>query len=322
MKSILEVSAPVMKKLILICAALLILAGCGSTEEGDSAAAGSAPVATVTVTPLASPTVKPEKKGGEESGPAASETPSPEASGTAQVGAGPWNGDLAALSLKDFPTQPATGDMIFDSSRKDYLYLVTQLPKHNIWLYGLAGGRGVILRCGGRWEYFDLTYLTPHGALPGIAFGDYDGDGQGEVAVDLHVDENTSGGVQELHIFEVSGQIWTDQWLREEDYEAILEQSVRFTLDPGTHTLTGQVGVTAVSTTPSADQSALPSLDGYSGSFDEAVSFDITTNPISAAFRASLRKEHTQLIPVGTIHADVVYTGSTFGLANLSIAQN
>lgn len=310
-----------MKKLILICAALLVLSGCGSTGEKGSAVVEPAPADTVTVPPLATPTAEPEKEIGSGSSAPEASTP-PEATDSPLVGSGPWNGDLDALSLDDFPTQLATGDMVLNGGKEDYLYLVSQFPEQNIWLYGLAGGRGVILRCGTKWEYFDLTYVSSHCALPSMAYGDYDGDGQGEVAVDLTVDMGSVGDIQELHIFEVSGDIWTDRWLSDEDYQAILEQSVYFSLDSSAHTVTGQVGFTSVTCTLEADQEELASLEGYSGSFRDGVSFDVTQNPISAVFRATLRREHTQPVLVGMVHADVVYTGSAFGLANLSIAVN
>lgn len=140
--------------------------------------------------------------------------------------------DPDALTLDDFPTQLITsGTAVLEGTEP--LYLIAQIPDHDTWLYGLSGGYGLILRVGAQWKNLDLGYLTPRAVLPAMAYGDFDGDLELELALLVYTDSGTGVSIWDLHIIEFESEtLWTDCWFAPPDYQAILSQIVTYTHDP------------------------------------------------------------------------------------------
>jgi len=81
------------------------------------------------------------------------------------------------------------------------LPLIAALPEKDIFLYAVKP-RGVILYVKDTGHYYDWYYLTPRFVLPSLYTGDYDSDGEEEVAVVTYTGSGTGVSVEELHMIE------------------------------------------------------------------------------------------------------------------------
>ena len=324
-----------MRKLFLLCAAcLLVLAGCTNDPEHGSStpapdagtvtpvdtptAAPSAPTTALPVesTPLVSPTAAPATDTAvlPEPSPDVSQSPLPEETF-----------DPDALTLDDFPTQLITsGTAVLEGTEP--LYLIAQIPDHDTWLYGLSGGYGLILRVGTQWKNLDLGYLTPRAVLPAMAYGDFDGDLELELALLVYTDSGTGVSIWDLHIIEFESEtLWTDCWFAPPDYQAILSQIVTYTHDPSVGGVTIAAGESRrFQPDPALQQDGLTPGAFQTGQCgDSIVSFSVSGDAIRADFGVSLFYENiVPSVEAGSVQADVIFTGSAFGLANFMVVAD
>lgn len=307
-----------MKKIALLCAALFLLSGCNkdpiqespSPEITSPAPTTSQPLVTPTPTPTVSITPTPQVTPSEGIPPAVPPTLEP-------VPSEGWDGNLDTLTLEDFPTHLITSTPEFFSNT-DPLRLIAQIPEEDTWLYGVyepQKEQALILRVGEMWTQFDLTFMTPRGIFPQMAYGDFDGDLDLELALILYTASGTGIAVTELHIIEFGQSgIWTDNHFASGDYQAILDQSVVYRYDPLSRTVTIQAETGSITSILPEDQS------DYTGPypFGDVVSFQVEGDALSASFGAAVTYAGSAIGQyICDIHADVVYTGSAFGLANL-----
>ena len=328
-----------MKKLIAFCAACLVtLAGC--TPGGAESTAPETPVPTppsatplsteeVAATPSPTPLV-------ESSAPVVLPTESlpPETTPPAPTGSGSeepaWDGDPDTLTLDDFPTQLTTDLAAAISSLEGDsagLYLVAQLPDADTWLYGFYGPgetQGLILRVGTEWQSLDIPFVTPAGALPAMAYGDYDGDLDLELAIVTHQGSGTGVNVWGLSVVDFSEGPWELFQFIPADYEAILDLSLTSTYDAERNVATLQAGEAVLE----LDLTAL----GYSDPGGEVaaslggwVLFTAQEDTLSATFSIDLNAPGLPaqgLQYAALLQADVVYTGSAFGLGDFTFSQS
>lgn len=334
----LEGRAFLLKKWLPFCAACLVaLSGCTggaqSTTPLPVSPSADQPSATplsteeIIVTPSPTPveTVPPSMP------PEVSLAPEPNESEPAPVENSPpetagWNGDPDTLTLDDFPTQLSSGADVVNAasslpSSSAGLYLVAQLPDRDTWLYGFCGpqdAQGLILRVGAQWHAFDIPFLTPQGLLPAMAYGDYDGDLDLELAIVTHQGSGTGVNVWGLSVVDFSGGVWTALEFIPADYTAILDLSLTSIYHPEGNTVTLQAGEAVLE----LDLTAL----GYSdpgGQVEASVGgwvlFAAEDDALSGSFSIDLYAPNFPiqgLQYVATLQADVVYTGSTFGLGD------
>lgn len=275
--------------------------------------------------PVSSPSETPDGSPALESVPAESTEP-PETTGAPD--------SLDHLTLNDFPTQLATPEDLAAGDK--LLYLVAQVPDFDTWLYSLGHQKsGLVLRIGDQWKFFDLPYTVDGSAFPQLFWGDFDGDQKLELSVLVHTNENTPDpnnifsiasppDIWELHIIEMDdNNTWTDHRFDAADYEAILEESVAFAYNSDTSvvsiTAEGGWNINISSPQLSTGQSAGAFLSGSCGS--NTVKYTIAGNSISADFGIELRyASATVFVTSTTVHATVVYTGSVFGLINITMS--
>lgn len=323
-----------MKNLRLLCAAcLLALAGC---SVGPSTAPTPTPVAAATPTPTplvaatpvvtARPPAPSETPAPVETEPVPSDTALPEETPpepTATPEPEGWDGELSRLTLNDFPTQLTSGPDVLGGTEP--IYLIAQLPESDTWLYGLnnAKSSGLILRVAEQWKHLDVNYLTPQALMPTLAYGDFDGDLDLELALLVYLGGGTGSSAWDLHIIEFGPNgAWTDNRFDSADYSAIIDQSVLCSYDAATNLAL----LTAGESTLELDLAALgypepggPVSSGRGG----FISFEIEGDAITGHFSVSVSAPAIPtpgLENVADLEASVVYTGTSFGLAGLTLA--
>ncbi|SHK80085.1 M56 family metallopeptidase [Desulforamulus aeronauticus] len=82
--------------------------------------------------------------------------------------------------------------------------LIAELPKEDIYLYGLKP-TGVVLRYGDKIQFFNWEYTTPRFILPVLHKYDLDNDGEDEIICVLNVGSGTGLSLYELHVLKLSG---------------------------------------------------------------------------------------------------------------------
>lgn len=321
---------PLKKLLILFTACLLALTGC---TGGDAQTPSPEMAESVSPTPLASETTAPVFTS---SPPAPSHTPedSPpfaEPTPTSTPAPAGWNGDPDTLTLDDFPTQLSSGeDVAADVGALEAgsagLYLVAQLPDDDTWLYGYCGpddDQGLILRVGTQWQGMAIPFLTPQCLLPTMSYGDYDRDGEPELAVIVFVGGGTGTDIWGLSVVDFSGGVWELLQFEPTDYAAIVELSLSSTYVPETDTLVLLAGDASVA----LDLAELGYADlgeELEASLGSWVSFSTGADTISASFGITLWAPGmpAEGVRAATLNANVVYTGSAFGLGDFSFASS
>ncbi len=323
-----------MKKSILLCAAcLLALTGCakGQAEVTPTVRPTATPQATPLVSaadlpePTIVPTAAPQVTQTPEVLPTETvllPTPTPEPEG--------WDGDPDKLTLDDFPTQLATaeqmaaGGVAADGSD---IYLVSQLPESDTWLYGVYGPekeQSLILRVGSDWKGLNGTFFTPQGILPTMAYGDFDGDMDMELAIIPYLGSGTDASAYGLSVVEFGSTGWTVLTFQESDYRAIVEQSVLCSYDAATNVATLQLGETSLDL--NLDEHGLKEVEGPVSSMSgDHIHFAVNGDTITGRFSVAIQVASSQgqgRFPMSLAYVDatVVYTGSNFGLADLSLS--
>ena len=321
-----------LKKLITLCAAcLLALSGCNGGDAALPSPEGAEPPATTPLsleTPAVQTPAQTSAPVTQTLAPSTDVLPSaslpvespPLPTGTSLL----WDGNPDSLTLGDFPTQLSNGTDVSDSvaalqgGDKAGLYLVFQLPEQDTWLYGFYtpdGVQGLILRVGTQWQALDIPFLAPQALLPAMSYGDYDGDGDAELAIVYFVGGGSGTNVWGLSVVDFSSGGWELFQFADTDYTAIVDLSLSCLYDSETNRITLFAGDASLELDPA-------SL-GYSGPAGELeaglgnwVHFTTAGDDISAAFGITLWAPDMppEGVRVATLHANVVYTGSAFGL--------
>lgn len=320
-----------LKKFITLCAAcLLTLSGCTGGETATPSPETTQPVSP---TPLAVESPAPTDTAGPavttplpaDSQPVET-TPAETAPVTTAVPLD-WDGDPDSLTLDDFPTQLSSGTQVADAvgtlgPEEAGLYLVCQLPDYDTWLYGYVGpgdAQGLILRVGAQWQNYDLTFLTPQSLLPAMAYGDYDGDGNQELAIVNFLGSGTNVSVWGLSVVDFSGGAWELFQFDPADYNAIVELSLSSTYDPEADLITLQAGDASLQLSPA--ELGYPGLGPeMEASLGHWIFFTTNGDAIEASFGISLWAEGmpAEGVHAAMLNANVVYTGSAFGLGDFS----
>lgn len=82
--------------------------------------------------------------------------------------------------------------------------LIAELPKEDIYLYGLKP-TGVVLKYGDKIQFFNWEYTTPRFIMPVLNKYDLDNDGEDEIACVLNVGSGTGLSIYELHVLKRAG---------------------------------------------------------------------------------------------------------------------
>ncbi|WP_300295016.1 hypothetical protein [uncultured Intestinimonas sp.] len=342
-----------MKKTFLLCciSCLLALGGCRGETPEVSPAPG--PEETVLPTVAASPTatqppatetaaevplptdtaVLPDDQSPSPAPSPSDTTSAPEVSPSQVTEAEPrpaWDGDVDGLSLTDFPTQLSTGGQILErvsslGEGEGDLSLVSQLPDQDTWLYGAYapdGTQGLILRVGRQWKYFAAPYLTQQGQVPAMLYGDFDKDGAQELAVVSQQEGGPDVSRWGLYVADFSEDSWTILEFSPADYTAILDLSISSAYDPETNTVVLQAGEDTVSLALSELGISSPGgeiIHQTGGLILFTAEGDTLYGTFSVSLDAPAFSGYAALDDVALARAEVVYTGSAFGLNGLAL---
>ena len=315
-----------MKKLITLCTAcLLALSGCnGETSTTPSPELSEAPVTTSLTVVAPAPTTE-----------APDDTPLP--TDTVSLEVPPtetlplptstpflWDGDPDSLTLNDFPTQLSSGEQVLEAVTAlgpddAGLYLVCQIPDQDTWLYAAYGPgdkQGLILRVGTEWRYYSIPFLSEQAHMPAMAYGDFDGDQNQELAVVPYLGGSTGTNTWGLYMVDFYTGGWEVQQFTPGDYEAILSLSVSSSYDADANTITITAGDSQL--TLDVTELGFPEPGGeVVASPGSLALFTTEGDDLYATFSLDLS---APAIPEGSLdqavllQTEVVYTGSAFGL--------
>ena len=323
-----------LKKILTLCAAcLLTLSGCTGGETATSSPETTQPVSPTPLTvesPAPTDTAAPSVTTPLPTDSQPVETTPAETAPVTTAVPLDWDGDPDSLTLDDFPTQLSSGTQVADAvaalgPEEAGLYLVCQLPEQDTWLYGYYGpakSQGLILRVGTQWQSYSLTFLTPQSLMPAMAYGDYDGDGDQELAVVNFLGSGTNVSVWGLSVVDFSSGAWELFQFDPADYTAIVDLSLSSTYDPQTNLITLHAGDTSLERDPAALGYADLNVELEAG-LGNWVQFATNGDSISAAFGITLWAPDMPAtgVQAATLQANVVYTGSAFGLSDFSFSQ-
>lgn len=324
-----------MKKIIILCTAcLLALSSCAGNGETVS----PSPVATQTVSPTVTPlavetplvtatpvptdTVPPVETAPDETLPLETQSPEPEEG---------WNGRADTLTLDDFRTQLSSSDEVLEAAAAQpdesaLLLLIAQLPESDTWLYGVYGPQkeqSLILRVGTQWEQFSIPFLTSQGLLPQMYYGDFDGDMALELALLSYADSNPEGSEWSLSVIEFGdGGSWSAFYFDPADYAAILDQSITCSYAPATNVATLQAGDSTLALNLT-DRGYPDPGEPVTASCGQVISFHVEDDALSGSFSIHVNAPNlppAALVDVAQVRADIVYTGSAFGLNALTLS--
>ena len=153
-----------------------------------------------------------------------------------------WEG----LSYADLPSEPSAPEDIRPDSGA--VYQLAVLPEQEIALYGYGGSdgeapSGILIGSGVTLTHFDQRYLSAENpALPEVWWGDFDGDGTGELAVKYLVENHAQQTIFELHVYEPDGEGWIDRPFTAEDYVEQLTAAVTATYEPLARRVVAEAG--------------------------------------------------------------------------------
>ncbi|MDO4553300.1 MAG: hypothetical protein Q4C22_07160, partial [Bacillota bacterium] len=204
----------------------------------------------------------------------------------------------------------------------DTVWLLARLPEEEVYVYGLnvnSNGRGVFVRWRESTYYAESWhYITPRQILPQAACGDYDGDGEQELALSFCIDSGTGVSVADLHIFERApdGTLTSRQFERGE-YLSLVNEALSWEHDQTAAAVTAYVD--GHSTLLSLDPQLTGEFDGLAVN-GSMVTFELSGPQPGAVFGINtLYEDGPYLIYCGELRADVRYEDGAFSMENFTV---
>lgn len=212
------------------------------------------------------------------------------------------------------------------------LPLISAISDRNIYLYGIKPN-GVILYVEGKGHYFNWHYLTPRFILPEMNIGDYDNDGNDELAIILYVGSGTGCAVEELHIIELSEKeflsedylvsnpkYFKDNFYKSDDYLNQLNELVKIKTYYKKGELMANISVEnrshSISLKPLQSNSEIIIVNGIS--FGDIVDFQAKDKKLTVQFALGVAIDSFATPAfIGDIYADVNYNAGKFTMSNL-----
>lgn len=224
--------------------------------------------------------------------------------------------------------------------------LLAAIPEKNIYLYGLRSGEAefegeitdkVVLYAGDQKQEFGWNYMTPRFILPQLQTYDFDKDGEDELSVILYVGSGTGVSIEELHIVEIDGkqllsgnqadhpssENFVDRVF--DDYASQLHEMVSFKTFTRAGELIGRITIGQKNYDVSLKdyQSAEFGKINNTLVMESIVRFRSENGKLAAEFGAGITSDaFASAVYIGTLQADVNYTGGKFKLKNLRFEEN
>ena len=239
---------------------------------------------------------------------------------------------LGSATTRDFRNAlPVDVDGYWDLPVKPEL--LDMMQDRDVALYGLSGNDIMVLRDGEQLYPVYRGWWTPHGILPRICMGDYDGDGEDEYAIITHTGTGTGVSVDDLYILEktLSEEPPEELSIHEFDHHMQAEQFSRVSIDWDSEQQTMHIRVDGELTGLSV------SLGEWLASIDE----DLTFQDLVFGDYISFTEENGQLYLRAeggilleewgwggiqyeksvTLTAPVIYSEGTFSLGEIKLTE-
>lgn len=185
-----------MKRILPLCLACLASLSACSVQGAAIPAAAPAPALSAAPAP-AVPSIQPQERLAPSASPLSISLETQALEGTE------WNGGLSSLPQTLVDGQAELSDLWDEPSGT---VLLAQLPEKDIFLYGIwdeeTPEERCLLRVGDRAWSYDLPWATPRCLLPQLHCGDFDGDGEDELAMLAYTGSGTGVSVWTLCIVE------------------------------------------------------------------------------------------------------------------------
>lgn len=224
----------------------------------------------------------------------------------------------------------------YEASR---LPLIAALPEKDIYLYAVKP-RGVILYTGDSGHYYEWDYLTPRFILPSLNVGDYDSDGEEEIAVVTYTGSGTGVSIEDLHIVEArkdevlskdpssenyfvpNPEYYKDHFYTPEAYTDQLDELVKLSTRHAGNELMLDVSIagnkSVLSMKPLQEWAKDLSIN-EKPCLGSIVYFNCRGNGITAEFALGITgNTFAAPIFIGNIKAEVIYREDGFALKSLS----
>ncbi len=231
-----------------------------------------------------------------------------------------WYEDLNEVVIQE-SKKPDDSAEAFQSD----FHLIASIPREDIYVYGLQP-KGVIVYYKGQASYLDVEYTTPRMILPAIAYGDYDKDGEKDIALSFYSMSGTGVGIEELHILTAdkdknNASILIDNKLETEAIVSQIQKKLTYQYDRQDKkielTLDGSKFVCA---DPAGKNFTTFVTDVSYGSFIE---FDLTKSKIMVKVPIATKTNGTvEGNYFGTITAEVSLKGNQFTLSNFGFISD
>lgn len=141
-----------------------------------------------------------------------------------------WFPKLANEDLDLINSVATLDDLSSIQNDDEFIMLLASIPNDSIYLYGCR--QGVILRFNEYYNFFAWDYITPMGILPVMYYADYNGDGQKEIAISIHLGTDTGVSIDSLYLVELKsdGAMQAFEFTSKE-YITQLENCITFKYD-------------------------------------------------------------------------------------------
>jgi len=199
--------------------------------------------------------------------------------------------------------------------------LLASIPERGIYLYAMDNG--IRLKADTREKDYDWVHGTPREIPPALQIGDYDGDGQEELAILLYSGSGTGISIYDLYIVALEGpggEILAARHFDKESYLRQLQQAIDFQTRDDDGVLTAEITVGNKATGLDMTSFPLDELGPIYGMpiLGNIVHFGADAAGLHASFGVGVAFEKA-FSPqyIGMIHADVDFQGHDFQLVNM-----
>lgn len=232
-----------------------------------------------------------------------------------------WYKKLNINKLNKIKKVASVNDIV--EAKEGTTLLLASIPEEKVYMYGYAGGDGVILRVNDKYQLFRWIYIAPRAVQPQLSYGDFDQDGKKEIAVTLYTGTGTGVSVHQLYIVEVQndGTLTALEYTPYQYIKQMMEKVIA-TYSQTDHRL--QFYIDGQKSGNAIDLSSWVE-DGYQYSeitFGDQISFDVSKNAITLEFIPGYCFDNVappQYDHVPDFSAKVIYNNGEFSLTDIKI---
>ncbi|MDR1629009.1 MAG: hypothetical protein LBS36_02180 [Oscillospiraceae bacterium] len=232
--------------------------------------------------------------------------------------------DAAATASNQFmPQKVAPEAPISELEWENYKFPLLALNEEKgLYLYGVWP-RGVVLYTGNTGQFFDWGFDSPRRFYPKIFTGDFDKDGDADVAISVYAKSGTGLSVEDLHllkkVIDSYGWHYSDYAVSEDALEAQLQENITYRFHEHSISLlyNGAEQIFSVAEYTANPQEPV-TLSGVN--YTNIISYEQEGDQIIASFGAGFTaKEYAAPTFFATVRAAVQFMNSGIRLKDIQI---